>query len=80
METTNIVLQILCILGGFVSQMLIGDRNKICFIIGIINNTFWLIFFIHNGTYLMLLTVGMYYYTNIRGFILWGKCKSEIDI
>lgn len=80
MDIFNIILQIICVILGFIAQILIGNKNKFGFVFSIINNVFWAIFFLHNQTYIMLITVGMFFYTSIRGFILWGKCKPEIDI
>lgn len=69
----NFILQVLCILGALTTLWLIGDKKKVGFIIGMVQQIFWCAFFTYNKSYWLNITSVIYFVMYLRGYLKWKK-------
>ena len=73
MDLFNIGLQMYCVTLSILTLWLIGDKNKLGFVIGMATQFVWVAIFILNGTYFLLITSIVYFTMYLRGYLKWAK-------
>ena len=77
MSFNSILLQIICVLLSVATLWLIGNKNKLGFIVGICAQFVWTALFIDSKVYFLIGTSIVYFVMYLRGYILWKKTEKK---
>jgi nicotinamide riboside transporter PnuC len=77
MSINSVVLQIYCVFLSVITLWLIGDKNKLGFIIGMASQAVWTVLFLDAGTYFLIGTSVIYFTMYLRGYLLWIKTEKK---
>lgn len=65
---------------GLTGRYMIGNKNRWGWMVGLLNQCFWIYFIFDKGYWGFMVITVVQVYLGIKFFILWGRDENEIGL